>query len=204
VLLLLFGANTINVGADLGAIADAVHALTGVQAVWLVVPVALGVLALQVFGSYRLIANTFKWLTLALLAYVVDVFIVHPDLRQTLRATVVPTVSLDPLYVTTLVAIFGTTISPYLFFWQSGEEAEEEIDMGRKTETSRHGASPAELRYSAIDVNVGTGFSNLVMYFIILATALTLFDSFVTSAGGSGWRVRRSEDRWPDPTTGQP
>jgi NRAMP (natural resistance-associated macrophage protein)-like metal ion transporter len=173
--LLLFGANTINVGADLGAIADAVHALTGVQAVWLVVPVALGVLALQVFGSYRLIANTFKWLTLALLAYVVDVIIVHPDLRQTLRATIVPTFSLDPLYVTTLVAILGTTISPYLFFWQSSEEVEEQIDMGRKTEASRRGASPAELRYSAMDVNVGMGFSNLVMYFIILATALTLF-----------------------------
>ncbi len=173
--LLLFGANTINVGADLGAIADAVHALTGVQAVWLVVPVSLGVLALQIFGSYRLIANTFKWLTLALLAYVVDVFIVHPDLLQTLRATIVPTFSLDPLYVTTLVAILGTTISPYLFFWQSSEEVEEEIDMGRTTAKARRGASPAELRYSAMDVNVGMGFSNLVMYFIILATALTLF-----------------------------
>jgi len=173
--LLLFGANTINVGADLSAIADAVHSLTGVQAVWLVVPVALGILALQIFGSYRLIANTFKWLTLALLAYVVDVFIVHPDLLETLRATLVPTLSLDPVYVTTLVAILGTTISPYLFFWQSSVEVEEQIDMGRTTKKSRQGASPAELRYSAIDVNIGMGFSNLIMYFIILATALTLF-----------------------------
>jgi len=173
--LLLFGANTINVGADLGAIADAVHSLTGVQAVWLVIPVAIGVLVLQIFGSYRLIANTFKWLTLALFAYIVDVFIVHPDLLETLRATVVPTLSLDPAYLTTLVAILGTTISPYLFFWQSCEEVEEQIDMGRTTKASRRGATPAELRYSAIDVNVGMGFSNLVMYFIILATAITLF-----------------------------
>ena len=173
--LLLFGANTINVGADLGAIADAVHAVSGIQAVWLIVPVALGILALQIFGSYRLIANTFKWLTLALGAYVVDVFIVHPDVLETLRATVVPTFSLDPLYITTLVAILGTTISPYLFFWQSSVEVEEQIDMGRTTKKSRQGASPAELRYSAIDVNIGMAFSNLIMYFIILATAITLF-----------------------------
>ncbi len=172
---LLFGANTINVGADLGAIAEAVHSLTGVQAVWLVVPVALGILALQIFGSYRLIANTFKWLTLALLAYVIDAVVVHPDLLETLRATVVPTFSLDPKYVATLVAILGTTISPYLFFWQSSEEIEEEIEAGKTTKASRRGASAAEIRYSTIDVNVGMGVSNLVMYFIILATSLTLF-----------------------------
>ena len=173
--LLLFGANTINVGADLGAIADAVHSLVGVQAVWLIVPIALGILALQIFGSYRLIARIFKWLTLALFAYVVDVFIVHPDLRETLRATIVPTLSLDPAYITTLVAILGTTISPYLFFWQSSEEVEEERSIGRDTPAARRGASPAEIRYSTIDTNVGMAFSNLVMYFIILATAITLF-----------------------------
>ena len=173
--LLLFVANTINVGADLGAIADAVHSVTGIQALWLVVPVAAGILAFQIFGSYRLIANTFKWLTLALLAYVVDAFLVHPDLGETLKATIIPTFSVESTYVISLVAIFGTTISPYLFFWQSSEEVEEEVEMGRKTRASRMGASPAEIRYSAIDVNVGMAFSNLVMYFIILASALTLF-----------------------------
>ena len=173
--LLLFGANTINVGADLGAIADAVHSVTGVQALWLIVPVAAGVVALQIFGSYRLIASIFKWLTLALLAYVIDVFIVHPDLMATLRATVVPTFSLDPAYVTTIVAILGTTISPYLFFWQSSQEVEEEVEIGRKTRSARRGASSAELRHSALDTTIGMGFSNLVMYFIILATAITLF-----------------------------
>jgi len=158
-------------------IADAVHALTGVQALWLSVPVAAGVVALQIFGSYRLIANIFTWLTLALFAYVIDVFIVHPDLLETLRASVVPTLSLDPAYVTTIVAILGTTISPYLFFWQSNQEVEEEVEIGRKTRSARRGASKAELHYSAPDVNVGMGFSNLVMYFIILATAITLFKS---------------------------
>jgi len=172
---LLFVANTINVGADLGAIADAVHTVIGVKAVWLVVPVAAGIVALQIFGSYRLIARVFKWLTLALLAYVVDAFIVHPELSETLRATVVPTLSLDPAYVTTIVAILGTTISPYLFFWQSTEVVEEERAQGRTTVAERRGASDAELRSATVDTVVGMGFSNLVMYFIILATALTLF-----------------------------
>jgi Mn2+/Fe2+ NRAMP family transporter len=173
--LLLFVANTINVGADLGAIADAVHSVVGVQAVWLVVPVGAGIVALQIFGSYRLIARVFKWLTLALLAYVVDAFIVRPDLAETLRATVVPTLSLDPAYVTTIVAILGTTISPYLFFWQSSEVVEEEMEQGRGTVEERRGASETEIHYSTIDTVVGMGFSNLIMYFIILATALTLF-----------------------------
>jgi len=174
---LLFGANTINVGADLGAIADAVHLLIGVQAIWLIVPVAIGIVAVQIFGSYRLIANTFKWLTLALLAYVIDAIIVRPDLGETLRATVIPTLSLDPTYITTLVAILGTTISPYLFFWQSSEEVEEEIELGREDQVARRGAAAAEIHHSTLDVNIGMGFSNLVQYFIILATALTLFKS---------------------------
>lgn len=172
---LLSVANTINVGADLGAIADALHLVVGVDAIWLVAPIAASVLALQILGSYRLIARVFKWLTLALFAYAVEAFVVRPDLAATLRASLVPTFSFEPLYVTTLVAILGTTISPYLFFWQSSEEVEEEIDMGRTTPESRRGASPAEIRHSVIDVNVGMGISNLIMYFVILVTAVTLF-----------------------------
>lgn len=173
--LALFVANTINVGADLGAVADAIGLLVGVKAVWLVVPVAVGILAFQIFGSYRLIARVFKWLTLALLAYVVDAVVVRPNVLETLRAAVIPTFSLDPTYIATLVAILGTTISPYLFFWQSSEAVEEQKAEGKKTEASRKGATAAEQRYATIDVNVGMGVSNLVMFFIILATALTLF-----------------------------
>lgn len=171
----LFVANTINVGADLGAVADAIGLLIGVKAVWIVIPVVIGILAFQVFGSYKLIARVFKYLTLALLAYVVDAVVVHPDVLETLRATVIPTFSLDPKYIATLVAILGTTISPYLFFWQSSEEVEKQKADGKTTEASRKGANAAELRFATIDVNVGMGLSNLVMFFIILATALTLF-----------------------------
>jgi NRAMP (natural resistance-associated macrophage protein)-like metal ion transporter len=170
-------ANTINIGADLEAIADAVAVLVGRPVNWLVVPVGLGILAVQVFASYRLIARVFKWLTLALLAYVIDAVIVRPDPVPVLRATFLPTLSADRAYLTTLVAILGTTISPYLFFWQSSQEVEEKKAHGKKTQHELRGATSTELRYSTIDVTVGMGVSNAIMYFIILATALTLFAS---------------------------
>ncbi|HYU82478.1 MAG TPA: divalent metal cation transporter, partial [Candidatus Polarisedimenticolia bacterium] len=141
---------------------------------WLVIPIALALLGLQIFAGYRIIERIFKFLTLAVFAYVIDVFLVHPPLGETLRATIVPTVSFDRSYIATLVAILGTTISPYLFFWQTSVEVEEEKAAGKKTRAERRGATWYELRIATIDVNVGMLFSNLVMYFIILATALTL------------------------------
>jgi NRAMP (natural resistance-associated macrophage protein)-like metal ion transporter len=166
--------NVVNIGADLGAIADAAGIVVGTPIPWLVVPIALGLLAVQVFAGYQQIVRVFKFLTLALFAYVIDVFLVHPPLGETLRATIVPTISFDRGYIATLVAILGTTISPYLFFWQASEEVEEEKSAGKRTEAERRGASRFELRMATIDVTVGMLFSNLVMYFIILATALTL------------------------------
>jgi NRAMP (natural resistance-associated macrophage protein)-like metal ion transporter len=171
---LVFVANVVNIGADLGAIADAAGIVVGTPIPWLVVPIALALLALQVFAGYKQIDRVFKFLTLALLAYAVDVFLVRPPLAETLRATVVPTISFDQNYIATLVAILGTTISPYLFFWQTSHEVEEEKAAGRKTREERRGASRWELRIATIDVTVGMLFSNLVMYFIILATAITL------------------------------
>ncbi len=171
---LVVAANTVNVGADLGAIADAVGLVIGIPVPWLVIPIALGLLAVQIFASYRIIERLFKYLTLALFAYVIDVFLVHPPVAETLRATFVPTISFDQNYIATLVAILGTTISPYLFFWQTSHEVEEEKAAGRKTRAQRQGATWYERRIATIDVNVGMLFSNLVMYFIILATAITL------------------------------
>jgi NRAMP (natural resistance-associated macrophage protein)-like metal ion transporter len=167
-------ANTINVGADLGAIADAAGIVIGTPLPWLVIPIAVGLLALEVFASYRIIERIFKYLTLALFAYVVDAVVIHPPLSETLRATIVPTISLDRDYIATIVAILGTTISPYLFFWQTSHEVEEEKAAGKKTRAQRRGTTWYELRIATIDVNLGMLFSNLVMYFIILATALTL------------------------------
>jgi NRAMP (natural resistance-associated macrophage protein)-like metal ion transporter len=167
-------ANVVNIGADLGAIADAAGIIVGTPVPWLVVPIALALVALAVFARYRFIERVFKYLTIALLAYVIDVLLVQPPLAETLRATIVPTISTDHGYIATLVAILGTTISPYLFFWQTSQEVEEERAAGRKRRAERRGASELELRVATIDVTLGMLVSNMVMYFIILATALTL------------------------------
>jgi NRAMP (natural resistance-associated macrophage protein)-like metal ion transporter len=167
-------ANTVNAGADIGAIAAAVNLLVPLPVAVLIAPIAFTILGLQVWGSYRLIAKTFKWLTLALFAYIGSAFFAHPELREVVRNTFIPTISFDANFLTNLVAILGTTITPYLFFWQASHEVEEEITMGRRTLRARQGATDKELKYAGVDVTTGTFFSNVVMYFIILATAATL------------------------------
>lgn len=173
--LALVVANTINAGADMGAIAAAVNLLVPLPIAAMIVPIALIILALQIFGSYRLIARIFKWLTLALFAYIGSAFFARPNVVEVLKGTFIPTLSFDTRFLSTLVAVLGTTISPYLFFWQANQEVEEEISMGRRTLEQRKGATDAELKYAAWDVNAGMIFSNVVMYFIILASAATLF-----------------------------
>jgi NRAMP (natural resistance-associated macrophage protein)-like metal ion transporter len=174
-------ANTINAGADIGAIAAATNLLIPVPVALMIIPIALLILALQVWCSYRLISNIFKWLTLALFAYIGAAFFAKPNAAEVLKATLIPTFHFDARFLSTLVAILGTTISPYLFFWQASQEVEEEISMGRRTLQQREGATDAELRYAAWDVNTGMLFSNVVMYFIILATAATLFKAGKTN-----------------------
>ncbi|MDQ2935071.1 MAG: divalent metal cation transporter [Chloroflexota bacterium] len=170
----LFVANTINVGADLAAVAAAINLLVPSMPIApLVLPIALGILVLQVWGSYRLIARIFKWLTLALFAYIGSALFARPHWGEVLSATFIPT-RFDQTFLLTLVAILGTTISPYLFFWQATQEVEEEESMGRTQLWRRKGATDTELRYAALDVNTGMFFSILVMYFIMLATAATL------------------------------
>jgi NRAMP (natural resistance-associated macrophage protein)-like metal ion transporter len=177
---LIFGlviANSVNAGADIGAIAAAINLLVPIKAVWLILPIGVAMLALQVWGSYRLIANVFKWLALALFAYIGAAFFARPDWSAVLRGTFVPHISMDPAYLTTLVAILGTTISPYMFFWQATQEVEEDIEAGRTFLYQRQGTTDAELRYAGWDINIGMLFSNVVMYFIILTTAATLHTS---------------------------
>src|SRR5207244_4288023 len=148
--------------------------ITGARVPALVVPIAVALVAMQVFARYRFIERLFKSPTVALLAYVVDAVLVNPPVAETIRATIVPTISMDHEYIATVVAILGTTISPYLFFWQTSQEVEEEKSAGRRKRAQRRGASRFELKIATIDVTVGMWVSNVVMYFIILATALTL------------------------------
>jgi NRAMP (natural resistance-associated macrophage protein)-like metal ion transporter len=177
VIIALVIANTINAGVDIGAIAAGINLLVPIPISWMVVPIALGLLVLQIWGSYRLIANTFKWLTLSLFAYIGSSFFARPDWGSVWAGTFVPHLRFDDMTLATLVAILGTTISPYLFFWQASQEVEEERAMGRTRLWMRRGATDQELKVAAWDVNAGMLFSNAVMYFIILATAATLHEA---------------------------
>src|SRR5574340_73165 len=172
--LLLATANTINISADLGGMAEATELLTGINSLWFTPLYAALIVALLFWTSYRTIARIFKWLTLVLFAYVITAFIAKPDWALVLRSTFMPDLHWTREYLSVLVAILGTSISPYLFFWQTAEEVEEERAQGRRTVAQRQGATAEELRRCRTDVVTGMAFSNLIMYFIILTTAATL------------------------------
>jgi len=170
----LLGANTINIAADLAGMADAAAMLSGINSHWFVIAFALLISWATVRLQYRQIAAVLKWLVLVLFAYPITAFVVGVDWSQVLRDTFVPTLPRTQDEWAMLVAILGTTISPYLFFWQASEEVEEEKSNGQSTLALRRGATPEELQLRNIDVGVGAFFSNIVMFFIILTTAITL------------------------------
>jgi Mn2+/Fe2+ NRAMP family transporter len=170
----LLVANTINIGADLAGMSDAAAMLSGVNSRIYVVIFALLISWATVRLRYQQIASTLKWLVLVLVAYPVTAFVVGVDWRQVTRATFAPSMPRGRDEWAMLVAILGTTISPYLFFWQASEEVEEEKAAGQSTLAMRRGASIQELEMRNIDVGVGAFFSNLVMFFIILTTGITL------------------------------
>ncbi|HEU4647913.1 MAG TPA: divalent metal cation transporter [Gemmatimonadales bacterium] len=167
-------ANTLNVGADLAGMSDAAELLTGLNSHgWVFVfgaGLAIGTLELH----YLTIARVLRWLALVLFAYVVTGVILRPEWGTVLRAALTPSVPSGREGWAMLVAILGTTISPYLFFWQAAQEVEEEKARGRYTLGQRRGATKEEIQNRNLDVGAGTFFSNLVMFFIVLTTALTL------------------------------
>lgn len=168
-------ANTINAGADIGAIAAAVNLLVPIPIVVMIVPIAVLLVVFQIWGSYKLIANIFRVLTLALFAYIASVFFAHPDGWSVLRSTFLPGFQWNNTFFAMLVAILGTTISPYLFFWQSDQEVEEKISHGQISLEQRKGTTKRALKSARSDTIIGMVLSNVVMYCIILATAATLF-----------------------------
>ena len=170
----LLAANTINIAADLAGMADAAAMVSGINSHWFVVTFALLISWATVRLQYQQIANVLKWLVLVLFAYPITAFIVGANWGQVLHDTLVPSMPHSRNEWATLVAILGTTISPYLFFWQASEEVEEEKSTGQSTLALRRGATSQELELRNIDVGVGAFFSNLVMFFIILTTAITL------------------------------
>jgi NRAMP (natural resistance-associated macrophage protein)-like metal ion transporter len=177
----LLVANTITVGADLSAMADASEMLTGLNSHFYViffgVIIALGIILLR----YRRIANLLKWFALSLLTYVLTTFVVHPNWSFILRETFLPTWPTGHGAWAALVAILGATISPYLFFWQASQELEEKRALGAVVPSEEQGGEMKRMSARKLDVAVGTLFSNLAMYFIILTTALTLHRNGVTN-----------------------
>ena len=176
----LFIANTINIGSDLSAMADAAEMLSGVSSHFWVFVFAGAIGFATVFLRYETIGNVLKWLALILIAYVITAFLVRPHWSEVLSATIRPSFPAGRGAAATLVAILGTTISPYLFFWQTSHEVEYEKSLGRRRVADRQGASRAELIVRKVDVGIGTFASNVAMYFIILTTALTLHSHGMT------------------------
>jgi NRAMP (natural resistance-associated macrophage protein)-like metal ion transporter len=176
----LFGANSINVGSDLSGMADAAEMLTALNSHWFVILFGVGISFWTIHCRYYQIAMILKWLALCLFAYVITAFVVRPDWSSILHDTFVPSWPKDHDTWQNLVAILGTTISPYLFFWQSSQEVEHEKAMGRRMLVQRQNATSREIIDRKLDVGVGTFFSNFVMYFIILAAAVTLHAHGVT------------------------
>jgi len=170
----VIAANTINAGADLQGMAAAAQLVFGLPiGVWIVL-FGGTLIVVMVFLSFPKFEAIVKWLTIALFAYVIAAFVVRPNWLQVLAHLVVPQVRFDSTWLTTFVAVLGTTITPYLFFWQASLEVEEEKQRGGTTERQRKGATAAEIRAMHVDVNTGMVFSNAVAFFIVVTTAATL------------------------------
>jgi NRAMP (natural resistance-associated macrophage protein)-like metal ion transporter len=180
--LLLFAANAFNIGADLGAMAKGVQLLNPhLRFWWLVVGFAIVSLLLQIFTPYVRYAKYLKWLALVLLSYVISSILAHLHWGTVLHATLVPHFSLDKDSLLLICAILGTTISPYLFFWQTSQEVEEQILQGKTTLKERCSATaPADVKSMRIDVWSGMLLSNMVMFFIIAACGGILFPHGIT------------------------
>jgi NRAMP (natural resistance-associated macrophage protein)-like metal ion transporter len=179
---LLVVANTINLGADLGAMAAALHLLApGPMPVFIIAFAVLSTL-LEVFVRYSRYANVLRWLTLSLFAYVATVFVVGVPWLTVARDLVLPDIKLSGDYLTVIVAVFGTTISPYLFFWQAGEEVEDEReDPAAKPLIEAPLQAPRQMARMQADTIVGMGLSNIIALFIMLTTAATLHAHGVTN-----------------------
>jgi NRAMP (natural resistance-associated macrophage protein)-like metal ion transporter len=180
--LLLFAANAFNIGADIGAMANAVQLiLPHFNFSLLVIGFTILILLLQIFTPYVKYARYLKWLALVLFAYILSAVLAKPDWHTVLHYSVIPHITFSKTQLLLICAILGTTITPYLFFWQTSQEIEEEIAIGQTTIKSRTGSEKAPMRKMRIDVWSGMFLSNIVMFFIIAACASVLFKHGVTN-----------------------
>ncbi|MFA7000157.1 MAG: Nramp family divalent metal transporter [Candidatus Paceibacterota bacterium] len=182
--ILLFFANTLNIGADLGAMAKAVQLLAPkLSFVFLVVFTGLAGLFLEIIVPYRIYTKYLKWLVIAVFAYIATGLIIHMDWSLLLHDGLIPQITFTKTQILLITGILGTTISPYLFFWQTSEEIEEEIRDGKKTVASRKGTNHNEIKEMRLDIWIGMFLSNIVMFFIIAVCSNTLFLHGITNIG---------------------
>jgi Mn2+/Fe2+ NRAMP family transporter len=171
---LLFIANTINIGADIGAMAASLQLLVPVNFVLAAIGITLVMIVLEIRYSYHQYSKVLKWLTLSLLGYIVTGFLVRPDWLEIFRALSIPKIELTPGFLFAMVAVMGTTISPYLFFWQASEEIEEEKENGTDQD-HRKVALTKEIKEMRRDTFAGMSYANIVFLFIIITTATVFF-----------------------------
>jgi len=185
--ILLLIANTINIGADIGAMAASVQMLLPLNAAFWAIATTAVILLLEVFVSYKVYSKILKWLAVTLFAYVIAAFVIKPcgvssegacvDWPAAFKHLLIPTIKFSKEYLLVVVGFLGTTISPYLFFWQAGEEVEEEVvehkivAMGK----GRPKVKSTDIKEMRLDTAVGMLFSNLTTFFIVVTTASTLF-----------------------------
>lgn len=176
--LLLMIANVVNIGADLGAMAASLNMVTNISYVWGAIFFAVVIILLEVFVQYHLYVKVLKWLTISVFAYIVAGFMTHPDWILIFKNSFIPHISFTKEYIFAMIAVFGTTITPYLFFWQASEEVED----GKMACASRK-KSAVSKRVSRMrtDVNTGMILANIVFFFVVLTTANVLFANGITN-----------------------
>jgi len=181
VFLLLF-ANTINIGADLGAMAASAQLVFGAPFIYWLIGMVVFTLFLEIFISYKTYSKYLKYLAFALLSYIAAAFTIKLDLREVFASLIIPHIEFNKTYIFNIVAILGTTISPYLFFWQADEEVEEEVSHHklRRMGAGQPRITPKDISRLRLDTVIGMLFSNLVMFFIIVTTGATLFTHGIT------------------------
>jgi Mn2+/Fe2+ NRAMP family transporter len=169
--------NLIEAAANMGGIAASLNLVIPIPIPVIVVCAALGILGLQLWASYALLRNIFKWLALALFAYAGAALMAKPDLGDVLRGTLIPRIQFNGEFLLMVVACIGTSLSAYIYTWQSNQEVEEQIEEGKRTVEQRRGAGYRDLARTRREVLIGMAFSNLILYFIILASGATLHSS---------------------------
>jgi len=182
--------NIIEAAADLGGIGAALNLLIPIPIPLIVVGTAAIIFGIQYFGSYTLIKSIFRWLALILLAYVASAILAKPDPFEVLCNTIIPQVQFNAEFLSIVVACIGTSLSAYVYTWQSNQEVEEQIAMGRRRLWQRKCATRSEMKRTSRDVLIGMVFSNIILYFIILSTGATLHPAGQTENrdGGTGRR----------------